>query len=64
MAALDPLIVYVNPAQIDALAPALASGALLMFSVMLLVASAHGALPKAVRVKITLPALISAILGV
>ena len=46
-----------------AFGPALANGALLMISVMWLVASPHGALPYAVSVKVTLPLLISAGLG-
>ena len=44
--------------------PATAVMILLMFIVFVLVTAAHGAFPLAVRVNVTLPAVISAALGV
>jgi hypothetical protein len=47
-----------------AFVPAFPLGALFMLSVIVLVALPHGKLPSAVSVKVTLPLLISAALGV
>ena len=50
--------------QVDWLPPALGTGAAMMVNILDDVAEAQGALPEAVKVKVTLPAVISPVLGV
>ena len=62
--AVEPLNVYIDPAQIVALGPAEAVAAFEIVRDMELVAFPQGEFPVAVSVSVTIPALISAPLGV
>ena len=64
--ALDPPVIFIAPAfaQVAKFGPATEVGNLLIVSVFVDVASPQGELPVAVNVNVTLPAVISAALGV
>ena len=66
MVALDPPVILIAPEleQVERLGPATAVGAFTIVKVFVEVALPQGALPAAVNVNITLPAVISAALGV
>jgi hypothetical protein len=64
--ALDPAVIFTAPEleQVEIAVPAVAVGAWFIVKVFVDVAFAHGAFPVAVKVSVTLPAVISAALGV
>ena len=65
LVALDPAVILtgVELEQVTTSVPATAVGALVIVNVLVSVASAQGPLPLAVKVSVTLPAVISAALG-
>ena len=64
--ALDPAVMFTAPVleHVPTAVPATAVGAEVIVKVLVEVALAHGLFPVAVKVKVTLPAVISAALGV
>ncbi len=66
LVALDPAVIFTAPAleQVAIAVPATAAGAAVIVSVLVDVAAAQVPFPLAVNVKVTLPAAISAALGV
>ena len=64
--AVDPAVMFTAPEleQVFTAVPALAVGSAVIVSVLFDVASAQGEFPPAVKVNITLPAVMSATLGV
>ena len=66
LVALDPAVIFTAPVveQVVTGVPATAVGAGVIVSILVEVAFAHGGLPKAVSVRVTLPATISAAVGV
>ena len=66
LAALDPAVMFTAPEleQVETAVPATAVGACVIVKIFVDVAFAHGAFPVAVKVSVTLPAVMSAALGV
>ena len=64
--ALDPAVIFTAPEleQVVTAVPATAVGAVTIVKVFVEVASLHGAFPVAVKVSVTLPAVMSDALGV
>ena len=66
MVALEPAVIFTAPEleHVEIAVPAAAAGACFIVKVFVDVAFAHGAFPVAVKVSVTLPAVMSAALGV
>ena len=66
MVALDPVVMFTAPEleHVEIAVPAVAVGACFIVKVFVDIVFPHGALPVAVKVSVTLPAIMSAALGV